>query len=97
MSNGITHLYTDGAPEIVKAGKNLRICQDTSAPYRFAINGLAERQREIKNVLEGTRTLLEHSGLPMPAAAFATTRIYAWWRVKMRGISVISRDIFKET
>ena len=64
MSNRITHLYTDGAPEIVKAGKNLRTCHDTSTPLRSAINGIAER--EIRNVLEGTRTLLEHSGLPNP-------------------------------
>ena len=62
MSNRITHLSTDGAREIVKAGKNLRTCHDTSAPYRSATNGIAER--EIRNVLEGTRTLLEHSGLP---------------------------------
>ena len=33
-----------------------------STPYRSATNGIAER--EIRNVLEGTRTLLEHSGLP---------------------------------
>ena len=62
MFNIITHLYIDGAPEIVKAGKNLRTCHDTSTRYRSAMNGLAER--EIKHVLEGTRTLLEHSGLP---------------------------------
>ena len=62
MTNRITHLYTDGAPEIVKAGKNTRTCHDTSTPYRSATNGLAER--EIRNVLEGTRTLLEHSGIP---------------------------------
>ena len=60
-SNRITHLYIDGAPEIVKAGKNIRICHDTCTPYRSATNGLAGR--EIKNVPEGTRTLLEHSGL----------------------------------
>ena len=54
MSNRIIHLYTDGAPEVVKAGKNLRTCHDTSTPYRFATNGIAER--EIRNVLEGTRT-----------------------------------------
>ena len=62
FSDRILHLYTDGAPEIVKAGKNLRTCHDTGTPYRSATNGIAER--EIRNVLEGTRTLLEHSGLP---------------------------------
>ena len=62
FNNRILHLYTDGAPEIVKAGKSLRTCHDTSTPYRSATNGIAER--EIRNVLEGTRTLLEHSGLP---------------------------------
>ena len=62
MSNRIIHLYTDGAPEIIKAGKNLRTCHDTSTPYRSATTGIAER--EVRNVLEGTRTLLEHSVLP---------------------------------
>ena len=33
FSNRILHLYTGGAPEIVKAGKNLRTCHDTSTPY----------------------------------------------------------------
>ena len=56
LSNRILHLYTDGAPEIVKAGKSLRTCHDTSTPYRSATNGIAEW--EIRNVLEGTRTLL---------------------------------------
>lgn len=64
MSNKISHLYIDGAPEIVKAGKNLRTCHDISTPYRSATNGLAERG--VRNVLEGTRTLLKHSGLPTP-------------------------------
>ena len=27
-SNRILHLYTDGAPEIIKAGKNLKTCQE---------------------------------------------------------------------
>ena len=62
MFNRVIHLYTDGAPEVVKAGKNLRSCHDTGTPYRSATNGIAER--EIRNALEGTRTLLEHSGLP---------------------------------
>ena len=70
FSNRILHLYTDGAPEIVKAGKSLRTCHDTSTPYRSAINGIAER--EIRNVLEGTRTLLEHSGLPTPYWPYAS-------------------------
>ena len=32
LSNRILHLYTDGAPEIIKAGKNLKTCHDTSMP-----------------------------------------------------------------
>ena len=70
MSNRITHLYTDGAPEIVKAGKNLRTCHDTSTLDRFATNVLAER--EIKNVLDGTRPLLETSGLPFSYWPYAS-------------------------
>ena len=69
ISDRITHLYTDGAPEILRAGKDLRTCHDTSTPYRSATNGLAER--EIRNVLEGTRTLLERSGLPTPYWPYA--------------------------
>eukprot|EP00972_Heterocapsa_arctica_P020715 3053121-Heterocapsa_arctica.AAC.1 len=34
----------------------------TGTPYRSAINGVAERR--VRYVLEGTRTLLEHSGMP---------------------------------
>ena len=64
------HLYTDGAPEIVNAGKSLHACHDTSTPYRSATNGIAER--EIRNVLEGTRTLLEHSGLPTSPWPYAS-------------------------
>ena len=102
FSNRILHLYTDGAPETIKAGKNLKTCHDTSTPYRSATNGIAER--EIRNVLEGTRTLLEHSGLPnsywpyasRPAVACAIMRIYAWWKVVVLGVNATSRDISKE-
>ena len=62
FNNRILHLYTGGAPEMVKASKSLRTCHDISTPYRSATNGIAGR--EIRNVLEGTRMLLEHSGLP---------------------------------
>ena len=70
MSNRIIHLCTDGAPEISNAGKNLRTCLNVSTPYRSATNGIAERG--IRNVLEGTRTLLEHSGLPTSYWPFAS-------------------------
>ena len=33
----------------------------------------------------------------MPAVAFATTRIYAWWRAIVPGINAINRDTSKET
>eukprot|EP00972_Heterocapsa_arctica_P074664 11018467-Heterocapsa_arctica.AAC.1 len=35
-------VYTDGAPEIVKAGENMTCLHDTSTPYRSATNGVAE-------------------------------------------------------
>ena len=97
FNNRIPHLYTDGAPEIVKAGKNLRTCHDTSTPYRSATNGIAER--EMRHVLEGIRTLLEHSGLPAsywPVVAFVIMRIYAWWKVIVLGVNATSRGIVKE-
>eukprot|EP00972_Heterocapsa_arctica_P075660 11159696-Heterocapsa_arctica.AAC.1 len=37
-------LYTDGALEIVKAGKALTCLHEPSAPYRSATNGVAERR-----------------------------------------------------
>eukprot|EP00972_Heterocapsa_arctica_P014690 2163427-Heterocapsa_arctica.AAC.1 len=45
-------LYTDGAPEMIKAGQALKCNHDTSTPYRSAINGVAERR--VRHVLEGT-------------------------------------------
>eukprot|EP00972_Heterocapsa_arctica_P057321 8458151-Heterocapsa_arctica.AAC.1 len=55
-------MYSDGAPEIVKAGKALKCHHATSTPYRSATNGVAEPR--VRHVLEGTHTLLEHSGMP---------------------------------
>ena len=57
-------MYTDNAPELVTAIDKLGLQHDTSTPYRSTTNSIAERN--IRTVLEGTRTLLEHSGFPVP-------------------------------
>jgi len=53
-------MYTDNAPELVKAVDTLGIRHETSTPYRSPTNSKAERT--IRKVLEGTRTVLEQSG-----------------------------------
>ena len=54
-------LYSDNAPELISAARNLKISHDTSTPYRSQTNSKAERM--IRKVLEGTRTVIEQSGL----------------------------------
>ncbi len=57
----IQNLYSDNAPELVHAAATMGISHDTSTPYNSPTNGIAERA--IRKVLDGTRTLLEQSGL----------------------------------
>eukprot|EP00972_Heterocapsa_arctica_P114083 16440647-Heterocapsa_arctica.AAC.1 len=54
-------MYTDNAPELVKAIALLKIRHDTSTPYRSTTNSVAERMN--RKVIEGTRTVLEQAGL----------------------------------
>ena len=56
----VREIYTDNAPEIIKAVKELKLRHETSTPYRSTTNSKAERA--IRKVLEGTRTVLEQSG-----------------------------------
>ncbi len=54
-------MYTDNAPELVKAIAVLKIQHDTSTPYRSTTNGVAERMN--RKVIEGTRAVLTQAGL----------------------------------
>ena len=54
--------HSDNARELAKAAKVLNWPHSTSVPYVSQTNGIAERC--IRTVEEGTRALLEQSGLP---------------------------------
>ena len=55
-------VYTDMAPELIKAVKDLCTPHGKSTPYRHTSNSYCERV--VRKVVEGARTLLEHAGLP---------------------------------
>ena len=57
----LENLYSDNAPELLEAAALLGIRHDTSTPYNSPTNGVAERN--IRMILDGTRTALEQSGL----------------------------------
>ena len=58
----INELYSDGAPELVKAAKDAKWIHSTSAPERPQKNGVAERA--VRSVKAGGRTVLLKAGLP---------------------------------
>eukprot|EP00972_Heterocapsa_arctica_P019067 2814427-Heterocapsa_arctica.AAC.1 len=53
-------MFTDNAPELVKAIALLNIRHDSSTPYRSTTNSVAERTN--RKMIEGTRTVLEQAG-----------------------------------
>ena len=55
-------LYSDNAPELIKAAENLGLVHPTSTPHRPQSNSVTERQ--IRVTVEGTRAALVQSGLP---------------------------------
>ena len=57
-------LYTDNSGELKRAIKELKTAHGTAIPYQPQSNGVAERA--VRKVLEGTRTILLHAGLPPP-------------------------------
>ena len=99
FNNRILHLYTDVAPEIVKAGKSLRTCHDTSTPYRSATNGIASGRLGMSWRAPGRCLSIPGCQLPigfLPAVAFVITRIYAWWKVIVLCINATSRGTLNE-
>ena len=55
-------IYTDNAPELIRACKDLGYRHDKSTPYRHQSNGFCERT--VRKIIEGARALLEQAGLP---------------------------------
>ena len=62
--------YSDGAPELHVACREVGIRHDTSDPHRSETNGVIERTN--RTVIEGTRTLIFQSGLPTKYWKLAT-------------------------
>ena len=58
----IVSLHTDSSPELIKAARDLKLFHDTTAPGVPQANGIIERQ--VRFVLEGARTVMEHAGMP---------------------------------
>ena len=54
-------MYTDNAPELIRACKDLRYPHDKSTPHRHQSNAFCERS--VRAVVEGARSLLEQAGL----------------------------------
>ena len=68
----IERLFSDWSGEIYKALRNLHIVAERSQPGAPQNNAVAERL--VRDVLEGTRTVLVRAGLPPPSHAFGNTR-----------------------
>ena len=54
--------YSDAAAELFAAAKTMGLNRDSSTQGRPESNGLAENK--VRKVLEGSRTVLDHAGLP---------------------------------
>ena len=69
--------YSDNAPELLGAAREMKLEHRTSTPGRPSSNGVAERA--VKSVLEGSRCLLSQANLPMhfwPAAVRCFTHLH---------------------
>ena len=58
----IQNFHSDNAPELLRAAKNRGWRIDPATPGRPETNGDAENK--VRRVVEGSRTQLEHAGLP---------------------------------
>ena len=66
---------SDNAGELTKAAESIGWLVDKSTPYRSTSNAIAERS--VRRVLDGTRTLLFHSGMPRVWWPYAAKH-YCW-------------------
>ena len=65
----VSHFYSDGGRELIKAAKSLAWRCDTSTPHRPKSNGVAEEK--VKRVLYTSRAILENAGLELLYWPFA--------------------------
>ena len=68
-------LYTDNSAELIKAARDLGVAHGKALPYRPESNGVAERA--VRGVVEGTRTIIEHSGAPHSFLAVCLPPLFA--------------------
>ena len=90
----IRSLHSDSAPELIKAARNIGLFHRSIAPGFPQANGIAERQ--VKFVLEGARTILEHAGLPHSLWPEACHFICMARRIAIYGGDSIWRKKFKK-
>ena len=65
----LKYIYSDGAPEIIKALRGKNIVQERSTTGKSQNNGVIERANRI--IEDGARTLLIQAGLPTHCWSFA--------------------------
>ena len=58
----VVYFYSDNAPELINASKEMKWAHDPALPYRPETDGVAENK--VKDVVNGARTLLQQAGLP---------------------------------
>ena len=58
----VKYMWTDSAPELVRAISDLKIPHGKATPSRHQNTGYCERV--VRKIVEGARALLEHAGLP---------------------------------
>jgi len=63
------YIWSDSAPETIKAVAKMGMCHGKALPGRHQNNAWCERQ--IRNIVQGARTTLEHVGLPQCYWVFA--------------------------
>mgnify|MGYP000043257264 FL=1 len=56
------YMWTDSAPELIRAIADLRYPHGKATPSRHQNNGFCERV--VRKIVEGARAVLEHAGLP---------------------------------
>ncbi len=67
------YMWTDSAPELIRAIHDLRIAHGKATPGRHQNNGFCERV--VRKIVEGARAVLEHPDLP---SCFWTFAVRYW-------------------
>ncbi len=67
------YMWTDSAPELIRAISDMKIPHGKATPSRHQNNGFCERV--VRKIVEGARAILEHAGLP---SCFWTFAVRYW-------------------